>query len=66
MVTRQTIADAVADLFDSPPVTKGNLVHAAGSDGADAEVVAALYGLPEQSFRSIRELWPHLRDVPVE
>lgn len=66
MVTRQSIADAVADLFAGPPVPKEVLVRRAGHEGADGEVVAVLQTLPDQSFRGLREIWPHLRDLPVE
>lgn len=65
-VTRVEIADAVEDAFDHAPVTKDVLLVCATANRARPEVLAAVSRLPEQTFRSLRDLWPHLPGIPVE
>jgi hypothetical protein len=64
-VTRMEIADCVSFVFDQPPASKNDLINAASAVKARPEVLAALQTLPERSYGNLRELWPHLSEVPV-
>lgn len=65
MVTRTDIADAVADLFRAPPVTRAQLFEAAGRAPDPAQLLMVLQYLPDGEYGSLRDLWPHLSWVPV-
>ncbi len=65
VVTRMDIADVVEDAFTQPPASKGDLLEAAASGQAPTELVAVLEQLPDQQYRTMRDLWPHLATVPV-
>jgi hypothetical protein len=64
-VTRIELADHVESAFNLGSATRGDLVAAATASQARPEVVALLRGLPDGQFRSLRELWRDLADVPV-
>lgn len=64
LLTRLEIADHVSNAFQSPLVSKSDLLAAAQGNRAPEQVMAVLRSLPEAQFRSVRELWQHLPDVP--
>lgn len=65
-VTRIEIAVAVEGAFAHPPVSKGDLMAHATANHARVGVLDALGRLPDQSFRHLRDLWPHLSGIPVD
>ncbi|NEE04193.1 DUF2795 domain-containing protein [Phytoactinopolyspora halotolerans] len=65
-VSRIEIADIVEGVFADPPVDKDQLLAWAHANGARDEVIDTLRRLPDQHYRSLRDLWPHLAGVPVE
>ena len=65
-VSRVEIADCVAIAFIGEPVTRDDLVAFACQFGARAAVLRTLAGLPDGSFRELRQLWPALPDVPID
>jgi hypothetical protein len=64
-VPRMEIADCVGNAFGRPPATKDQLIDAASAVGARLEVLVVLQALPERPYANLRELWPHLSEVPV-
>jgi hypothetical protein len=64
-VTRIEIADVVEDAFGSHPASKADLIARAAANHARVEILDTLHRLPENHFRSLRDLWPHLSGVPV-
>lgn len=65
-VTRVEIADHVAHLFVTPPVSRDDILGAFGRCGARHEVSRVLERLPDRPFSSLRDLWPELPGVPIE
>lgn len=65
-VTRVEIADYLEEAFAYPPATKNDLVASAVARQARPELLETLYRLPERSYRSLMDLWPHLAEVPVD
>lgn len=65
-VTRIQIADLVCDAFGPAGATRRELLAAAEANDAPEHVVQHLQTLPATHFRRMRDLWDHLRDVPVE
>lgn len=65
-VTRIEIADSVEEAFTTSPVAKHDLITAAAARRAHPGILDALARLPEQPYRSLVDLWPHLADVPVD
>ncbi|MQA02260.1 MAG: DUF2795 domain-containing protein [Streptosporangiales bacterium] len=65
-VTRVEIADQLEEAFAYPPASKDDLIAYALARHARPEVIATLSGLPERSYRSLMDLWPHLAEVPVD
>lgn len=64
-VTRVEVVEAVQGAFGRAGATRAELIDAACRASARAEVVAILGALPSGGFREVRELWPHLPDLPV-
>ena len=64
-VPRVQIADCVARAFVQPPASRADLVEAASTVGARAEVLAVVQALPERQYTNLRELWPYLAEVPI-
>jgi hypothetical protein len=63
--TRTMIAQSVGDLFGWGPATKDELVSYAEDSHALDDVIDALEALPDRTFPTLRDLWPHLADLPV-
>lgn len=65
-VTRMELVDHVETAFTTGPVTRGDLLAVATASHARPEVIAVLQRLPESApYRSVRDLWSELADVPV-
>ncbi|MGY0230686.1 DUF2795 domain-containing protein [Longispora urticae] len=64
-VTRAEIADHLADAFDLGRLTRAEILVAAHTTGARTEVLETLAALPERTFSTPRDLWPHLASVPI-
>jgi len=64
-VTRTELADHVEAAFVAGPAARGDLLQAAVSSRARPEVIDVLRRLPEREFRSLRELWQELADLPL-
>lgn len=64
--TRVEIADHVETAFDYGPANRDELLEAAHASNARHEVLAVLERLPERRYRTLRQLWTDLDDVPVE
>lgn len=64
-VTRLEIADLVEDAFGPGGTDRAALLAVAAEKGAHRVVVAKLGELPDRRFRSMRELWDYLPEVPV-
>ncbi len=65
-VTRMEIVDAIESAFNSPPVTKRQIVAAAEDARARAALVDVLRRLPDGSYPNVRNLWDYLPDIPVD
>jgi hypothetical protein len=65
MLTRLDLADAIGELFTYGPTTKEELVQYAIDSSAPDAVLEALERLPERRFATMRELWPHLPELPT-
>ena len=64
-VTRMELVEHIEAAFGSSPVRRGDLLAAATASHARPEVLAVLQRLPDIPYRSLRDLWPELGDVPV-
>lgn len=65
-VTRVEIADAVDAAFAGGPATRDDLVAVATSARARPALLDVLLGLPPVRYESLRSLWVHLPDLPVD
>lgn len=65
-VTRLEIAEHVADVFDTVPVSRSEVLAAAVKTRARTEVVEILEQLPDQTYPNLRSLWAHLSEIPVD
>jgi hypothetical protein len=65
-VTRATIAEHVGTAFASGPADKSEILASATRSQAPPPVIRRLETLPDTPIRSLRELWAHLPEVPVE
>ena len=65
-VTRVEIAECVVQVFDGRAIHPARLIEVAQTAGARREVLDALDRLHENSYSSLRDLWPELADIPVE
>lgn len=65
-VTRMELVEHIEAAFGSnAPVRRGDLLAAATASHARPEVHAVLARLPDTPYRSLRDLWPELGDLPV-
>jgi hypothetical protein len=64
-VTRREILDAVGAAFTGTPASAEAMLTAARDAHARPETITVLQQLPPTHFRSIRDLWAYLPDVPV-
>lgn len=65
-VTRLEIADLIEDAFGPAGTDRTALLAVAAKKGAHPVVVDKLGELPDRRFRSMRELWDYLPEVPVD
>lgn len=65
-VTRIDIADLIADAFGPTGADRSALLATAAEKGAHPAVLEKLAELPDHRFRSMRELWNHIPEVPVD
>jgi hypothetical protein len=65
-VSRAEIAGAVRGAFDGRPASVADMLEAARAVHARPEAIHLLERLPVTHFRSIRELWQHLPELPVK
>ncbi|WP_017602391.1 DUF2795 domain-containing protein [Nocardiopsis lucentensis] len=63
MPSRTDIADHLEGAFSSGPLNRGQVISAAGLQGAPEAVLKALGDLPEGFYSNLRQLWPHLPAV---
>ena len=66
VVTRLEIADLVSDAFGPAGADRAALLATAATNGAHPAVVDKLHELPDCTFRSMRQLWHHIPEVPVD
>ncbi|HCT77443.1 MAG TPA: hypothetical protein DGT23_12790 [Micromonosporaceae bacterium] len=48
------------------PATRDSLLAYAASSHARPELLTILQTLPDRVYPSMRDLWPHLAEVPVQ
>ncbi|WP_412538740.1 DUF2795 domain-containing protein [Longispora sp. K20-0274] len=65
-VTRAEIADHLEGAFDVARLSRTDLVNAAHARGARVEVLTVLETLPDRTFATLRDIWPHLSVVPID
>jgi len=65
-VDRTEIADCLEAAFVGEPLSSSDLVEFATAHGARSPVLKVLKRLDGPNYRSLRELWRELADVPVE
>lgn len=65
-VTRIEIADLVENAFGPAGAHRSALLAAAAERGAAPVLLAKLGELPDRHFRSMRDLWDHLPEVPLD
>ena len=66
-VCREDIADSLQGAFDvDSRRSAAELVEYAADHGAPRGVVRTLQRLHREDYRSLRDLWMELADVPVE
>ncbi len=63
-VTRIELVDHVESAFAAGPATRSDLLAAAASH-ARPEVIEVLQRLSDIQYRTVRDLWKELSDVPV-
>jgi hypothetical protein len=64
-VTRIEIADMVGDAFGPKGADRSAVLAMAATKNAPPRVLETLGQLPDIRFRSMRDLWDHLPEVPV-
>ena len=57
--------DIPSPAFGTGPATRGDLLAAATANRARPEVIEVLQRLPELPYRTVRDLWQELADLPV-
>lgn len=65
-VTRVEIVEHIGEVFAGLPIPRDELLALACRRGARPALLRVLEGLPDGSFRNVRELWPALPGVPIE
>jgi hypothetical protein len=64
-VTRIELVDHIESAFAAGPASRSDLLAAAAASHARPEVIEVLQRLPDTQFRTVRDLWKELSDVPV-
>jgi hypothetical protein len=64
-VTRIELVDHIETAFLAGPATRSELLAAATASHARAEVIEVLHRLSDHPYRTVRDLWPDLSDLPV-
>lgn len=64
-VTRMELVEHIEAAFGNGPIGRGDLLAAATASHARPEVLAVLQRLPDLPYRTVRDLWAELSDVPV-
>jgi hypothetical protein len=59
------LVDHIESAFDPGPATRSELLAAAAASHARPEVIEVLHGLPDWPYRTVRDLWWELADMPV-
>ena len=65
-VTRFEIAHLIEDAFGPAGADRASLLATATSKGAHPAVLDKLGELPDRRYRTMRELWQHIPEVPLE
>lgn len=65
IVTRVELVDHIETAFTAGPVTRSELVAAATASHARPEVIEVLGRLSDTPYRTVRDLWGDLPDLPV-
>lgn len=64
-VTRMELVDHIESAFGTGPAGRSDLLAAATASHARPEVIEVLHGLPDGPYRTVRDLWAELADMPV-
>ena len=64
--TRGEIAACLHDARLLFPASRGDILEAAGRPGARPRPAGVLSVLPDRTYGHLRDLWPHLPEVPVD
>jgi hypothetical protein len=64
--TRGEIAAHLDDACLAFPATRGDILAAAARPGARPRLAGVLSALPERTYGHLRDLWPHLPEVPAD
>jgi hypothetical protein len=65
-LTRIQIADLIADAFGPGGTDRSTLLAVAAEKGAHPALLQKLGALPDQRFRTMRDLWDHIPEVPLD
>ncbi|GAB3173358.1 hypothetical protein GCM10027059_44220 [Myceligenerans halotolerans] len=65
-MARVQVADLVADAFGPSGAHRSEILAAAVKGGGPPELLVELERLPDRRFATMRDLWDHLPDTPVE
>lgn len=64
-LTRIQIADLIEDAFGPGGTDRATLLAVAAQKGAHPALLQKLSDLPDRRFRSMRDLWSHIPEVPL-
>lgn len=64
-VTRMELVDHIESAFGTGPATRSDLLAAATASDARQEVFEVLGRLSDASYRTVRDLWRDLADLPI-
>lgn len=64
-VTRMELVDHIESAFGTGHASRSDLLAAAAGSHARPEVIEVLRGLPQGPYRTVRDLWGELADMPV-
>lgn len=64
-ITRSHIAKKVMSAFRSGPADRQMILDEAKSQGAESGVIRTLQRLPDRRYKSVRDLWEHLPELPI-
>lgn len=65
IVTRMELVDHIETAFHTGPATRNELLAAATASHARPEVIEVLHRLADTPYRTVRDLWSDLADLPV-